>query len=415
MQILELHEGRLSFRQISRAVLASMSALLLATASSCTVGPTGPELEATPAQREDGLAAYPGFSRWPNNVGICFSNGLGGQSWGDCSGTLANASFDTLSASLFSSLQATWDSASALTFSRSANCAPTGNPPAGTIRIKLTNGYCGGVCGGNGSTGNCLVSAGDMSSTINRIAVHEVGHGLGFAHEHQRGNGSTWEVSLCPAPQATYDEDTQVIAKGSSLCFNNSSHAASNPIVVNGKETCPAGSHLVTLSQAQENNSNIGAVSLSDLTAFDPLSVMNYCNVFNGRQSNDASLTPLDALGVEIMYPYSLTRTLAVGPSATFAIGSLGDALVARDDAQVLSDWSSRGAADAVFANNQWHVDNVTFSTQPRLALSTFTAGAHTIRFSSIDVFGRTLSGSLPQTLSVNTGLHTAILLSTLF
>lgn len=400
----------------------AVSALSLAVAGSCGVVPTTPGLGANRAQREasagvvrDGLAAYPDFSRWPNNVAICFANGLGDEKWGSCAGSLDQASFDTLSASLFGSLQSTWDSASALAFSRSEDCGSTGEPPAGTIRIKLTLGFCGGVCGGNGTTGNCLVSAGNMDQVINRIAVHEVGHALGFGHEHQRAAGGQWEVPLCAAEQTRYDRAMQVIAHGSSLCFQDGSSEGSDPVVVDNEETCSGDAKIVTVGTANGTKWNDEAISLSDLTAFDPLSMMNYCSMANGRRPEDPLLTSLDVLGTEIMYPYSLTRVLRVGPSAAFTTGAPDGALVAREDAQVLTDWSERGAADAVFVGTSWYVDDLLHGiAQPRFPLSALSSGSHAIRFSSIDVFGRALAGGPTPPINANTALHTAILVSVL-
>ena len=55
----------------------------------------------------------------------------------------------------------------------------------------------------------CIVEANDLN-WVKPIPVHEVGHGLGLPHEHQRANaaGTSWEVPLCPNEKAIYDNET---------------------------------------------------------------------------------------------------------------------------------------------------------------------------------------------------------------
>src|SRR5262249_52507610 len=149
----------------------SVALLVSVVAASC--GPAESnvtELRAPSAQGTDALAAYPGFHRWGNQVTTCYANRR----------NVDAATFIAGKASTFSALQAAWDAHSALSFSLGADCSATGPIASGTIRIVLDADFFGGNCGGNGITGDCVVEANNLS-VIGRIAVHEVGHALGFA------------------------------------------------------------------------------------------------------------------------------------------------------------------------------------------------------------------------------------------
>jgi hypothetical protein len=332
--------------------------------------------------RSDELAAYSGvLSWWPNGVvQTCFKNPDG----------IPAAEFNALSQQILQTLRATWQASSNVTFTGGGTCAAS----AGTSTMKISlprfvrnadgtlslgaNGLplldsAHGQCGRD----NCSVGIGDPARILD-VAVHEVGHGLGFGHEHQRAvigpNGPTWEVALC-----AIEQQREVLG-------------------LVGQRTPD--------------------VSLIALTGFDPVSIMNYCGIPNGRLPGDPSLSEGDKLGVEVLYPRSLVRQPLL--SSSVLTGGGGE-LIGRSDLELRTDWSERGVPAKVFGLDgvRWRVDNLVASfgtTFPMLILPNYGAGFHTVTGDFVDTFGRQQSvapfGSAP--LVLNTGLHTAIVMSAL-
>lgn len=361
-----------------------LSAIVLAATpffSGCgTSMETSPDREV--ASRSDELASFSGvLSWWPNGVvQTCFKN----------PDSIPPAEFNGLSQQILQTLRATWQASSNVTFTGGGTCLASAG--TNTMKISLprfvrnadgtvkfgTDGMpvldsAHGQCGRD----NCFVGIGDPGRILD-VAVHEVGHGLGFGHEHQRAvmgpNGPTWEVALCAVEQ-----------------------------------------QREVLGLAGQRTPDI---SLIALTGFDPVSIMNYCGIPNGRPAGDPSLSEGDKLGVEVLYPRSLVRQPLL--SSSLLVGA-GGALIGRNDLELRTDWLERSVPAAVFGLDgvRWRVDNLVASfgtTFPLLILPNYGAGFHTVTGDFVDVFGRQQYvapfGTAPIVL--NTGLHTAIVMASL-
>jgi hypothetical protein len=138
-------------------------------------------------------------------------------------------------------------------------------------------------------------------------ALHEVGHGLGVIHEHQRSDR--------PANIAT---------------------------------TCPGWDPASPNYTATINDAYL-------LTPYDgPSAQVNYCaNGSNPIIFGDANtmLSPMDKLGIEILYPKTLSRR----PILTGFADSAGLQTVVRSGANLArTDWIARGAHPSAIHNQTW-------------------------------------------------------------
>jgi hypothetical protein len=326
-------------------------------------------------------------------VPVCFVNRTG----------MPSADFADAGAKIFGALNDTWGSVGTIAFTGGGTCS-TPLPGNSTMKLSLEHKFVrsdGGIdsadCNNDGACfrDNCRICIVDPIDYL-PISVHEVGHGLGMAHEHQRavldedGNlvygadgGLQWEEALCATEQAR--EDGRLPDGG----------------VFPGQRFAEYSFHL---------------------TRFDPTSIMNYCGQSGGRVRGDYSLTALDRLGAEILHPSSFERS-AVLTSATFQQGD--GSVVCRPELDITTDWLRDGADPLVFGGAppslaglgiHWKVDNVTATfgvTFPVLLLGNYSGGTHAVSGIYTDIYGRASSVqelTLPDCNIMDSEAHTSLL-----
>jgi hypothetical protein len=216
-------------------------------------------------------------------------------------------------------LNDTWGPATGLTFDRLSSCQAAG---AGTALKMLLHLYTNPLDTGNGS---CPYGIG-VTCTFNipvnpsivgvyYLFVHEVGHALHMAHEHQRGvpgpgpDGLVHEVPLCPHEQ-------NLLNAG----FNTWDRtAAPFPAITTQYDRCSIqnycrGQHDPEWSCTSANNLDVSSLKAGH------------------------SITPLDALGAEVLYPKG---NVPLGCHESCFL--TGDGVVLRGG-YVRDSWTARGA-----------------------------------------------------------------------
>jgi hypothetical protein len=82
------------------------------------------------------------------------------------------------------------------------------------------------------------------------------------------------------------------------------------------------------------------------LTSYDGSSIMNYCASEYGRENTDYHPTQKDLLGMQLLYPGSLTNHKLACRNACVDLGS--DNVVVGTGGTIVSDWTALGALNIV-------------------------------------------------------------------
>jgi hypothetical protein len=321
------------------------------------------------------------WTAWPMPLSLCFTRAAG----------LSIPDFNTMKSWVTAGLGETWGQVPGMGFVEGCT--------AGAMGITLQHGDAFGFCG-TGQGASCTISGrvSDGSERLKATAVHEVGHGLGLLHEHQRVDAGP----LCPGEQAILDA-CQACAGSSSSC----SPAPKCPAwAFNG---CFFGN--VTMPQTLSTDQCWAAkgrvadrVPISGaelLTVPDPRSIMSYCAVPNGRDPDDYMPTQYDLLGMEMLYPADRDYRMGCA-SGCFATSS---GVIVRSDGAVTSEWTARGALDVEMLTDFWFPFGPWTTTIPAQDLPSGTAE---FVYGFVDPRAGILSGSGIATKS--NAMHAALL-----
>jgi hypothetical protein len=350
--------------------------------------------------------------------------------------SLTVTEFTTIRDRVVTTLNNTWGNVPALDFVSSCT--------APAMSITLVKGGGSGSCGlGNGASCTIWGSASDLPD-VDGTAVHEVGHGLGLLHEHQRPDAGT----LCPFEQAILDGCQKCTAltctageanacwfaapAASTITVSAADKATAATLYSGGKAaclpcsqgTCAIGScaGTGTCSPAASywgcfgRNPTAGTINVSAgdrstaqgrvsdrtkigsggiLTWYDPRSIMNYCSGVNGR--TDAIPTQFDMLGMEMLYSANRTYALACG---TGCFGTT-TGLVTSSTGSVVSEWIRRGSVGVPFRVSGTSTDVYSYS------VAGLANGSSTLNYTFRDPVGRSRSGS--GTVTKGNPLYAAI------
>lgn len=415
----------------TNAILAGILVAVLATEGLTSEHPACNSAECNESLRSMRLRSFAmgGLNPWPLNgspLHLCFIR----------DSTLTVAEFNILRDRVIQTLNKTWGRIPGVSFV--SGCTA----PAMNITLKKdSNGY--GSCGlGNGSS--CMI-AGVVSNldSLDSVAVHEVGHGLGLLHEHQRPDApnlcdneknilkgcqqctaatcSTAEANACwfSVPKSSSitvsaDDKTWAInqlSAGIAKCSECSKGTCIVGACDNG--TCTENSYWGCFGK----NPTFGTINVSNedhdiaqwrvndrvpinngwvLTKYDPASIMSYCSGLHGR--TDAIPTDNDMLGMEMLY--SINRNYGIGCGDGCFETTAG--LVTLTTGSIVSEWIARGSVGIPF---QIKGTSEYVYSYPVISLNSDTSS---ISYAFKDAVGNTRNGS--GTVTKSNPIFTAIL-----
>jgi hypothetical protein len=253
--------------------------------------------------------------------------------------------YDTLRTWVFQTLASTWGRVPGIAFDDVGECT-TLTPDQYHLNLTLSPGDAGGCSRGASSCG--IAGHVNNENRFRFVVVHEIGHRLGFPHEHQRADD----------PQCDWIKAA----------------LATDP-----------------------NNGQLRQVSdLVLLTPAETYSVMNYCgDSLRAAKNWDYQPTAWDLLGAEMFYP--MDRVYPVGCRANCVYTSNG--VVVRSDGAITSSWTARGGLNVVMRWGTLEGESIAADALPN--------GPSNVDYTFVDPRGARWNGSGMVTKSDS--LHAAI------
>jgi hypothetical protein len=252
---------------------------------------------------------------------------------------LSLASYNVVRWWVIDALQATWGQVPGVTFVDNGTCLEGHldvTVSIGAADPTLGYGDLHGLTGrGSGQTMMWALDAdfsAEAEARTKAVAVHEVGHGLGLAHEHQMPGGTPCASMQFKLAGCTSCQDGSCPAADYNACFPD------YPATMDPMQLDPDAKKYAI----QYVHDTTPDPSARPLTSYDGLSIMDYCAGENGRDELDWLPTRLDLLGMELLYPDSRTYPLGCGTACFYA----GDGIIVRTGSTVTSGWTARGAVN---------------------------------------------------------------------
>lgn len=274
---------------------------------------------------------------WKFPVKVCFTS----RKALDTDVLPSKADFATLSNLAFTTLTQSWGTVPGVSFTKVMTCPTTGD----YLNINIPQGS-GGRCGIGAAVPQICDIWGDATSADSRAffqgtVVHEVGHGLGLHHEHQRNDhpalcsGVQNQLDACNRCKTAADNNKLCLAADWNVCV------VPNPLVTTNQVVTVGSKQYQAIVDAFNDNTIDMGIAL--LTGYDPDSIMNYCSKVTGsRAQNDYMLTQRDWLGMQILYPKSpLAHSLGCKNNC-FSMGASN--FVVGSGGSFVSDWTALGA-----------------------------------------------------------------------